>query len=55
MNFKTFLNQYGLLIFVSNRFVTIMFNGLYLKTDKLKLDINEIDGIMFYEMLESNL
>ena len=51
MKINTYLNKYGLLIFVSNKFISIMYNGLNLKLKQKKnININEIDCSLFYEM-----
>lgn len=55
MNFKTYLNQYGLMIFDFNKSYSIMFNGLYLKLNNKNVDLNEIDSILFYEMAYRDL
>lgn len=54
MILNTYLNQYGLLIFESNKSYLVMFNGLYLKLNKRKVNLNEIDSIKFYEIVYKN-
>lgn len=51
MKSKTFLNQYGLMIFESDKSYLIFFNGLTLKLKNKKVNINRFDACMFYEML----
>lgn len=51
MKIKTFINQYGLLIFVSGKRVTIMFNGLYLKLKVKEVNLYDIDSTIFYELI----
>ncbi len=48
---KAYLNQFGLMIFEIKKCYVIFFNGSYLKLNCNKININEIDSIMFYEML----
>jgi len=55
MTIKTFLNQFGMLIFVRGKFVSILFNGSFMTmiyNDGLNL--NEIDSTKFYEVLNNN-
>jgi len=56
MKIKTLINQFGLLIFVCSRFISVMYNGEYLKLkSKGNVNLNEIDSIMFYEMMNKKL
>ena len=48
---KTFFNQFGLLIFVNEKSISIMYSGLYLNLKQVtKYKLNGIDSILFYEM-----
>jgi len=50
MNIKSFINQYGLMIFEIKKSYLIMFNGNCLKLKNRKIDLNKIDSILFYKL-----
>lgn len=54
MILKTFINQYGLMIYESNKCYLIMFNGLYLKLNYKNINLNDFDSIKFYEMINGS-
>lgn len=51
MILKTFINQYGLMIYESRKCYILMFNGLYLKLNCKNINLNDFDSIRFYEMI----
>ena len=54
MILKTYINQFGLMIYESNKCYLIMFNGLYLKLNCKNINLNEFDSSRFYKMLNGS-